>query len=98
MCAHRHTHEPEHEGYGFVPISHMGVKRGVTKEVTQGVTQPSRTDLMKLSSHNLRSFHPNTIPYTPATQNSAKTGMGPKWRCSDLPTVSKESETSGIHY
>lgn len=62
MCAHRHTHEPEHEGYGFVPISHMGVKRGVTKEVTQRVTQPSRTDLMKPSSHNLRSFYPNTIP------------------------------------
>lgn len=38
MYAHRHTHEPEHEGYDFVSISHMGVKGGVAEEVTQRVT------------------------------------------------------------
>lgn len=38
MYAHRHTHEPEHEGDDSVPTSHMGVKGGVTEEVTQRVT------------------------------------------------------------
>lgn len=33
MCTLRHTYKSDYEGYGFVPVSHMSVKEGITEEV-----------------------------------------------------------------